>query len=102
MVSEEVSLAVTILSKNAQQGCFGRKRIEPPPNRLSNGLPRGYQAAAIVRPTIFPVQNSDRQNLFWTRVTSRLFCFNAGFSGFPNGVSFRQADLAQFLCIRQL
>ena len=41
-------MAVTILSKNAQQGCFGRKRIEPPPNRLSNGLPRGCQAAAIV------------------------------------------------------
>jgi hypothetical protein len=33
---------------------------------------------------------------------SRLFCFNAGFSGSPNGVSFRLADSVQFLCISQL
>src|SRR5262249_42501029 len=33
---------------------------------------------------------------------SRLFCFNPGFSGAPNGVSFRRANSAQLLCIRQL
>jgi hypothetical protein len=33
---------------------------------------------------------------------SRLFCFNAGFSGSPNGRSLRPADSAQFLCIRPL
>src|SRR6266481_9948255 len=33
---------------------------------------------------------------------SRLFCFNAGFSGSPNGLSFRRAVAAQFLCISRL
>src|SRR5260221_12698128 len=33
---------------------------------------------------------------------SRLFCFNAGFSGSPDGLSFRRAVAAQFLCISRL
>src|SRR5215471_13705496 len=33
---------------------------------------------------------------------SRLFCFNAGLSGSPNGLSFRRAVAAQFLCISRL
>src|SRR6266566_6295098 len=33
---------------------------------------------------------------------SRLCCFNAGFSGSPNGLSFRRAVAAQFLCISRL
>src|SRR5215471_12641484 len=33
---------------------------------------------------------------------SRLSCFNTGFSGSPNGLSYRRAVAAQFLCISRL
>src|ERR1017187_5992396 len=73
--------------QNAQQGCFGRKRIEPPPNRLSNGLPRGCQAAAIVAADDFscPKQRPPKPVLDKSDVASR-----SSYYYFSLGVSFFQ------------
>ena len=73
MVSEEVSLAVTILSKTHSRAVLG--------GNASNHRQTGYLTAfreavrplPSLRPTIFPVQNSDRQNLFWTRVKPKAY-----------------------------
>ena len=45
-------MADTILSKTHSRVVLERKRFEPPPNELANGLQRGVSAAAILGPAI--------------------------------------------------